>query len=115
MSSKTPAHLAQLQAYGYSWLLGALPLDSADVECLLHGMVGFLIQVYIDHLFGSGEATCRLQKMADTVLQMDKAGRGGALSQQYPMSYACMNLEWRTFVRAKRNVLFCILETRMGG
>ncbi len=115
VSSETPAHLAQLQAYIYSWLLGALPLDSADMEFLLHGLVGLLVQVYVEQLFGSADAASRLQKMTDTVIEMDKAGRGGALSQQFPVPTNRFGTEWRAYVRAKSTILFSLLETRMGG
>ena len=113
--SEMPAHMAQLQAYVYSWLLGALPLDSSDLEFLIHGLAGLLLQVYVEQVFGSEEAICRLRKLTDTVLEMDKAGKGGALTQQYPLPYSRLGAEWRVYVRAKSTVLFTLLESRMGG
>jgi len=54
---------------------------------LLHKFSSHLYtnHVNVDQLLGGADAACRLQKMADTVLEMDKSGRCDALSLQYPV------------------------------
>ena len=107
---ETPVHLLQIQAYLYSWLVGALPLDSVDCDFVYHGIIGLLLQIYIEQLFGKYDANCRIQKMNDIVLDMDMSGRGGALGSDFPSNYEHLTLEWKNYVKSKSTMLLLMLE-----
>ena len=51
----SPHTLCPLRAYLYSWLKSGLLLASYDAEHLLHGAVGFLLDVYVEHILGADE------------------------------------------------------------
>jgi hypothetical protein len=54
---ETPAHIAQLTAYLYSWMKAALPIDSYEAEFIIHGTVGYLVNFYVEHVYGDDDGT----------------------------------------------------------
>ena len=45
-------------AYLYSWLKSGILLSCYDAEHLVHGAVGFLLDVYVEHILGVEEGRC---------------------------------------------------------
>jgi hypothetical protein len=42
-----------------SWLLGAFPLASYQDEWLIHGVLGYLLTLYVEHAYGADDARYR--------------------------------------------------------
>lgn len=84
---ESASHHAQVKAYLNSWLRSALPIFSYDCEWILHGAVGYLLNMYVEDVFGEEAGKYRQQRLADAVVELDKSGRGYPLASYYPESY----------------------------
>jgi hypothetical protein len=113
--AETAAHTAQLTAYLYSWLKSALPVDSFDAEFIVHGAVGYLVGVYVETVYGEEDARYRYQKLLDSVLELEKAGKGRPLAGVYPEPYDVYTPHFRQYLLCKSTVLFHLLENNVGG
>ena len=112
---ETPVHLLLLRAYLYSWLMVAMPLDSFDSGFVLHGVVGYLQDFYVDQVYGEEDGMARLQKYADMCNELEKLGFGFPLTSGHPDSHDHFSPYRRAFWTAKSTVLFHLLETHIGG
>lgn len=56
---EVPSHLTQVSGYLMSWLLGAFPLASYQDEWLVHGVLGYLLTLYVEHAYGADDARYR--------------------------------------------------------
>ena len=113
--AETAAHTIQLTAYLYSWLKSALPIDSYEAEFILHGAVGYLVSFYVEHIYGEEDSKYRYQKLLDTVLELEKAGKGRPLASCYPEPYDVFAPHFRQYLICKSTVLFHLLENMIGG
>ena len=113
--AETAAHTIQLTAYLYSWLKSALPIDSYEAEFIVHGAVGYLVSFYVEHIYGEEDSKYRYQKLLDTVLELEKAGKGRPLASCYPEPYDVFAPHFRQYLICKSTVLFHLLENMIGG
>lgn len=112
---ETTAHMVLLQAYLYSWLKSALPVCSFDAEFIVHGAVGYLMNFYAEEVYGEEDGRYRYQKMYDTVIALEKQGKGFPLASFFPESYDVFGLHCGTYLRCKSAVIFQLIENRVGG
>ena len=112
---ETPTHLMLLQAYLYSWLKSSLPVSAYDVEFILHGTVGYLLNFYAEEVYGEEDGRYRYQKMYDTVLSLEKQGQAFPLSSFFPEQYEAFGLHYGVYLKCKSAVIFQLIENRVGG
>ena len=110
-----PSHIQQITAYLYSWLKSGLPIDSYNSEFIVHGVVGYLTNIYIDHVFGEDIGQFRFQKMVDFIVEYEKMGKGKQLVSFYPENYDCLSPVFRQYNYYKSALLLSLIEHRLGG
>ena len=110
-----PCHLLLLQAYLYSWMKSALLLNSYSSEFLLHGAVGFMVNEYVEYLFGQEEARYRFYKQLQNVISYEKTSNSFPLSCPFPEDYLRCGDLFGQYLLHKSVVIFHILSHRLGG
>lgn len=109
---ETLAHLEQCTAYCYSWLKSALPITSYDCEFIIHGIVGYLLNIYCENVFGEDEGKYRQQKLKDVVSEWEKSDRACALAGGFPERHESLTPSHRQYVFAKSTVLIHLIENQ---
>lgn len=112
---ETTAHMLLLQAYLYSWLKSALPICAYEAQFIIHGAVGYLLNFYAEEVYGEEDGRYRYQKMYDTVVALEKQGKGCPLASFFPESYDMFGLHCGTYLKCKSAVIFQLIENRVGG
>ena len=112
---ESSAHLVLVSAYLYSWMKTSLPLSSYEAKFILHGTVGYLLNVYVEEVFGEEEGKYRYQKQYDTVIELEKQGSAMPLFTFYPELYELFTLEYGEYANCKATVLFHLIESSVGG
>lgn len=110
---ETPVHLLQLRAYLYSWLSSAILIDSLASAFLLHGTVGYVLNCYVDHVFGEDCGSYRFQRTYDSVLAYERIGRALPLVCEFPESHEWADPSFQDYLAAKSTVLFHLLENKV--
>jgi hypothetical protein len=111
---ETPVHLLQLTAYLYCWLKSAVRIDSFGSAFLIHGIVGYCINCYVDHVYGEDSGAYRFQKMCDAVIGYERIGRGLPLGTAFPEMHERFDPAFEQFQQAKATVLFLLMENKVG-
>lgn len=111
---ETPANLMILRAYLYSWFKSALHISSYEAEFIIHGVVEYLLNYYCE-IFGEDDAKYRFQKRYDTVVALEKQGRGFPLSNFFPETYEVFDVYFAQYLTSKSAVLLQLMEHRIGG
>lgn len=111
---ETPAHLLQLQAYLYSWLKCSIWIDSFQSAFLIHGIVGYILNCYVEHVFGEDSGNYRFQKTYDTVISYERMGKGLPLVQDFPELFERYDPVFETFLFAKSTVIMHLIENKIG-
>jgi hypothetical protein len=112
---ETSAHLLLLQAYLSSWFKGSLFLDSYSAEFLHFGSIGFLLNEYVEHIFGPEDARYRFLKQYNAVINFEKASCSAALAIPFPDDYFRLGEFFLKYLPTKAAVLFHIVCHRAGG
>ncbi len=112
---ETPAHLTLIEAYLQAWLRSAIPVAAFEFEFLLQGTIGYLVNFYVEEVYGDDEGQYYYQKRLDTVLGVEKQGRAQALVGFYPERYETFTLVHSEYLAAKAAVLFHLIEQAVGG
>jgi hypothetical protein len=112
---ETPCHINLLHAYLYTWLKSAILLDSFSSEFLLHGAVGFLLNEYVEFLFGAEDARYRFYKQLQNVIAYEKTSNSFPLSCPFPEDYQRCGAVFSQYLQNKSVVLFHIMSHRLGG
>lgn len=112
---ETPAHLLILQAYLSSWFKGALLMESFSAEFLLFGAIGFLIDEYVEHVFGAEESRYRFLKQYNSVIDYEKASASTPLALPFPEEYSRFSEFHLKYLQYKSTVIFHIICHRAGG
>ena len=111
---ETPVHILQVTAYLTAWLKVAIPIDDFDSTFLIHGIIGYSINCYVDHVFGEEYGCYRFQKMYDLVLSFDKMGRAFPLSCSFPELHESFTPCFLEYSKTKAAILFHIIENKIG-
>ena len=112
---ESSAHLILITAYLYSWMKSSLPLSSYETKFILHGVVGYLLNVYVEEVFGEEESKYRYQKQYDTIIELEKQGMAMPLFTFSPEYYEVFTQEFGEYVKCKATVLFHLIESHIGG
>lgn len=112
---ETPCHINLLHAYLYTWLKSSILIDSFNSEFLIHGAVGFMLNEYIEFLFGAEEARYRFYKQLQNVICYEKTSNSFSLSCPFPEDYQRCGEVFSQYLQNKSVVLFHIISHRLGG
>ena len=112
---ESSAHLLLIKTYLYSWLKSSLPISSYESQFIIHGTVGYLINYYLEEVFGMDEGKYWYQKVHDTVIELEKFGLGCAMSSFFPEKYELFNPCVGQYLVNKSIVVFKLIESRIGG
>jgi hypothetical protein len=113
--SESSSNLLQLNAYLYSYLKSGLPLDCYDSQFIIHGIIGYLLTLYIDHVYGEDDCKYRLQKYIDSVVEIEKLGHSTKLVNLSPESFSGFCNINSSLMVSKSTVLMFIIENKLGG
>ena len=110
------SHLNQMKLYLYSNIINCILLDNYRGEFIIHGLVGYLMNRYIDTVFGSHDSNYRFQKMHDTVLHLESSGYAYSLFslEDYEL-YERFSPQFIVYMRNKAPVVFHMMENILGG
>lgn len=111
---ETPIHLLQLQAYLYSWLKSSICIDSYRSSFLIHGIIGYVLNCYVEHVFGEDSGNYRFQKTYDTVIAYERMGKGLPLVQEFPELYERYDPVYEAFLFAKSTLILHLIENKIG-
>ena len=112
---ESSAHLILITAYLYSWMKSSLPLSSYESKFILHGVVGYLLNAYVEEVFGEEECKYRYQKQYDTIIELEKQGVAMPLFTFFPEYYEIFTLDYGEYVKCKSTILFHLIESHIGG
>lgn len=110
-----PTNLLLLKSFLYSWLKSDVPIASYENEFIVHGLIGYLIEFYLEEVYGEEEGKYYLQKRIDTVISLEQQGQGFALCSFYPEQYERFTYYYGEYLIAKAMVLFHLIENKIGG
>ena len=113
--AETSAHMLHLRAYLYSWLMTAMPIESFDAAFVLHGAVGYLLNVFVEQVYGEEDGVYRLQKHIDTCIELEKLGWGLPLTSSHPENPETLSPPYLLYLTSKSTVLYHMLEMQLGG
>lgn len=115
---ETPHHLITLTSYLYTYFLVALPIMGYLNEYIIHGSVGYFLQLYLQAVYGEDESAHNMRKCLDAVTTLEKL-HGPALPPIAPFSFPERYerfLPWfGVYLISKSTVLFQVIENRAGG
>lgn len=112
---ETSSHLLLLNAYLSSWFKGALFIENYSAEFLHFGSIGFLIDEYVEHIFGLDEGRYRFWKQYNAVIEYEKASCSASLTIPFPEDYFRLGEFYLKYLHVKSTVIFHIICNRAGG
>ena len=112
---ETTSHILLLEAYLSSWLKSSISLSCYNDEFIIHGTIGYLLNFYCEEVYGEDDGRYRYQKMYDTVINLEKMGRGYSLISFFPENYENFHPYFNLYMKCKSTVLFQLIENRVGG
>eukprot|EP01034_Spumella_vulgaris_P029171 gene29171-36173_t len=112
---ETTSHLLLLKAYLYSWFKSSVLISSYLQEYILHGVTGYVLNYYIESVYGEDECRYYYQKQYDCVIALERLGKGFSLygTTFYPESYAQFGHATQEYMTNKAAVLFQLLENKI--
>jgi len=114
--SSMALHLGMAEAFFASWLLPRLrPRFSRD-RWIFHGVLGYLLLLYVRRRLGEHEYRCRLLRLMDAVIALEREGQSMPLLPPDSLllareMYSPANLE---LVRVKPPIIMHMIEQRVG-
>lgn len=112
---ESSAHMTLLTAYLYSWMKTSLPLHSHECKFIMHGTIGYLLNIYVAEVFGEDDGKYRCQKQYDTVIELEKQGMTVPLATFFPEYYETFTLMYGQYLNCKATVIFHLIESNIGG
>jgi hypothetical protein len=117
--AETPHHLVCIRGYLYGYLCATLPVSGYIQQYLLHGIVGYLLHLYVRSVFGEDESSFHLLKVVESVVALSKLFPSTIMrpiaTVSLPETFEQF-LPWsQAYLVLRSIVLLHILETRVGG
>lgn len=120
---ESPHQLLILNAYLYSYIPNVIFCHTYLNEYLLHGIMGYLVQVYISAIYGETESMYHILKSRDTVTKLEKLYQNflwpsslpPIASIRYPEAYEVFQPWYGVYMINKSLLIFHIIENHLGG
>ena len=110
-----PSHLAQMELYVYSLVTHNILLHNYGMEFVIHGLAGFVLNRYVESVYGVHDRNYRVQKMHDTTVYLDSSGYALPLcAQSLSEQIERFSPNFITYMKCKAPVLFHLIENIIG-